>query len=78
MITGSVTTDSRNPVAYVPKPTHNPNAATNRNNHKGNDKGNDSSDTHMYDAIAEEEKKCFNSGKTIDHMGDTKKVTWAE
>jgi hypothetical protein len=31
----------------------------------------------MHDATAEEEKKCSNSGKTINHMGDTKKVTWA-
>ena len=61
-------------MAYVPKPTHNPNAATNRNM----DKGNDSSDTHMHDATTEEEKKCSNSGKTISKMGDAKKVTWAE
>ena len=74
MNTGTVTTDSRNSVAYVPKPTHNPNAAMNRNNQNGND----SSDTHMRDATAEEEKKCSNSGKTINHMGDTKKVTWTE
>ena len=73
MITGSVTTDSRNSVAYVPKPTHNPNTATNRNN----DNGNDSRDTHMHDATAEEEKKCSNSGKTINHMSGTAKVTWA-
>ena len=50
---GTSSTDTWNPVAYVPKPTHNPNAATNRNNVKGND----SSDTHMHDATAEEEKK---------------------
>ena len=68
---GTVTTDSRNSVAYVPKPTHNPNTAANRNN----DNGDDSRDTHMYDATAEEEKKCSNSGKTINHMGATKKVT---
>ena len=74
MSTGTVTTDSRNSVAYVPKPTHNPHSATNRNN----DNGNDSSDNHMHDATAEEEKKCSNSGKTISKMRDTKKVTWAE
>ena len=74
MNTGSSTTDSRTPVAYVPKPTHNPNTAANRNN----DNGNDTSDTHMHDAIAEEEKKCSNPDKTINHMGGTKKVTWAE
>ena len=75
MNTGTVTTDSRNSVAYVPKPTHNPkNAATNRNNGKGND----SSDIHMHDATAEEEKKCTNSGKTINHMCGTEKVTWVE
>ena len=74
MNTGSITTDSRNSVAYVPKPTHNPNAATNRNN----DNGNESSDTHMHDATAEEEKKCSNPDKTIIHTGDTKKVTWAK
>ena len=74
MNTGSITTDSRNSVAYVPKPTHNPNAATNRNN----DNGNDSNDTNMHDATAEEEKKCSNPDKTIIHTGDTKKVTWAK
>ena len=75
MSTGTVTTDSRNSVAYVPKPTHNPkNAATNRNN----DNGNDSRDTHMHDATVEEEKKCSNSGKTINHMSGTAKVTWTE
>ena len=71
---GTSSTDTHNPVAYVPKPTHNPNAATNRNN----DNGNSSSDTHMHDATAEEEKKFSNPGKTINDMGDTKKVTWAE
>ncbi len=74
MNAGSITTDSRNPVAYVPKPTHNPKAATNRNN----DNCNDSNDTHMHDATAEEEKKCSNSDMTIIHTGDTKKVTWAK
>ena len=74
MNTGTVTTDSRKSVAYVPKPTHNPNATTNRNN----DNGNDSRDTHMYDATAEEEKKCSNSGKIINHTSGTKKVTWTE
>ena len=74
MNTGTVTTDSRNPVAYVPKPTHNPHSATNRNN----DNGNDSRDTHMHDATAEEEKKCPNPGKTIDRTSGTAKVTWTE
>ena len=74
MNTGSITTDSRNPVAYVPKPTNNPNTATNRNINNGND----SIDTHMRDATAEEEKKCSNSGKTTNHTSDTKKVTWTE
>jgi len=32
----------------------------------------------MHDATAEEEKKFFNPGKTINHMRDTKKVTCAE
>jgi hypothetical protein len=32
----------------------------------------------MHDATAEEEKKFFNPGKTINDMGDTKRVTWAE
>ena len=72
--TETLASDTRNSVAYVPKPTHNPNAATDRNN----DNGNSSSDTHMHDATAEEEKKCSNSCKTISQMGDTKKVTWAE
>ncbi len=72
--TGTVTTDSRNSVAYVPKPTHNPKAASNRNN----DNGNINSDTHMHDATAEEEKKSSNPGKTIDHASGTKKVTWTE
>ena len=71
---GTVTTDSRNSVAYVPKPTHNPNAATNRDN----DNGNDSRDTHMYDTTAEEEKKFSNLGKTTNHTSGTKKVTWTE
>ena len=61
-------------MAYVPKPTHNPNVAVQQNN----DYGTISSDTHMHDATTEEEKKCSNPGKTVNRMGDTKKVTWAD
>jgi hypothetical protein len=34
--------------------------------------------TLIHDATVEEEKKRSNPGKTINHMGDTKKVTWAK
>ncbi len=56
-------------MAYVPKPTINPSAAT----YQDNDNGNSSSDTHMYDATAEEENKCTNSDMTIKYARDAKR-----
>ncbi len=76
MSTRTSTTDTRNPVAYVPKPTHSPNVAVQQTNDNG--ARNSNSDTRMHDATAEEEKKCSNPDKTIIHTGDTKKVTWAK
>jgi hypothetical protein len=56
-------TDSRNPVAYTPKPTHSPNVARQQENDNGAKDSN--SDTQMHDATAEEVKSsthpCKNS-----------------
>ena len=61
MNTGSITIDTRNSVAYVPKPTHNPNVAVQRENDNGAKDSN--SDTQMHDATAEEEKSSTHPSK---------------
>ena len=74
---GTSRTDTRNSVAYVPKPTHNPNVAVQQTNDNGT--RNCNIDTQMHDANAEEEKQPTHPSKTINqHTGVTKKVTWAE
>ena len=73
---GTMATDTRNLVAYAPKPTHNPNVAVQQENDNGA-KDSDS-DTHMHDATAEEEKSSTHLSKNSQHTGVTKKVTWAE
>ena len=62
-------------MAYVPKPTHNPNVAVQQKNDNGAKDSN--SDTQMHDATAEEEKSPTRPSKNSQHTGDTKKVTWA-
>ena len=76
MNTGTVTTDSRNPVAYVPKPTHNPNVAVQQTNDNG--ARNSNSDIQMRDATAEEEKSSTYPSKNNQHKGVKKRVTWTE
>ena len=63
-------------MAYVPKPTHNPNVAVQQENDNGAKDSN--SDTQMHDATAEEAKLSTHPSKNSQHMGATKKVTWAE
>jgi hypothetical protein len=48
-------------VAYVPKPTHNPNVAVQQENDNGAKDSN--SDTQMHDATAEEEKSSTHPSK---------------
>jgi hypothetical protein len=48
-------------VAYVPKPTHNPNVAVQQENDNGAKDSN--SDTQMHDATAEEEKSLTHPSK---------------
>ena len=63
--------DTRNQVAYVPKPTQTP-SAPQRNS-------NDSGDTHMTEGTAEEEKKCTQPGRASVHVAkEAKRVKWAE
>ena len=57
-------TDTRNQVAYVPKPTQTPSAP------QWND--NDSGDTHMSEGTVEEEKKSTQSDRTSERV--TKKT----
>ena len=65
------TTDTRNSVAYVPKPTQTP-TATQRNS-------NDSGDTHMTEGTVEEEKKSTQPDRTSDHVAKkAKRVKWEE
>jgi len=59
--TMSPNTDTRNPVAYAPKPTHSPNVATQQEN--GNSAKDSNSDTQMHDATAEEEKSSTHLSK---------------
>jgi hypothetical protein len=63
-------------VAYVPKPTHNPNGAVQQENDNGAKGSN--SDTQMHDASAEEDKSSTRPSEYSKHTGVTKKVTWAE
>ena len=72
---GSSATDTRNSVAYVPKPTHNPNVALQQENDNGANDSN--SDTQLHDATAEEMKSSTRPSKNSQHTGVTKKVTWA-
>ena len=69
-------TDTRNPVAYTPKPTHSPNVATQQENDNG--VKNSNSDTQMHDAAAEEEKSSTHPSKNNQHTGVTKMVKWAD
>jgi hypothetical protein len=72
----SPNTDTRNPVAYAPKPTHSPNVATQQESDNGIKDCN--SDTHMHDVTAEEEKSSTHPSKNSQHMVVAKKVTWAK
>jgi hypothetical protein len=63
-------------VAYVPKPTHNPNVAVQQENDSGANDSN--SDTQMHDATAEEEKSSTYPSKNNQHTGVKKRVNWAE
>jgi hypothetical protein len=63
-------------VAYVPKPSHNPNVAVQQESDIGVEDSN--SDTQMHDATAEEEKSLTRPSQNNQHTGVTKKVTWAE
>ncbi len=63
-------------MAYVPKPTHNPIVAVQQENDNGAKDSN--SDTQMHDTTAEEEKSSTHPSRNSQHMGATKKVTWAE
>jgi hypothetical protein len=56
-------TDTRNSVAYAPKPIHNPNVAVQQE--YDNRVKNSNSDTQMHDATAEEEKQPTHPSKTI-------------
>jgi len=58
---GSSRSDTRQSVAYVPKPTHNPNVAVQQENDNGAKDSN--SDTQMHDATAEEEKSLTHPSK---------------
>ena len=71
----TLSTDSRNSVAYVPKPTHNPNVAVQQENDNGDNDSN--SVIQMHDATAEEEKSSTHPSKNNQHTGVTKKVKWA-
>ena len=62
MSAGTLSTDTRTPAAYVPKPTHNPNVAVQQENDIGAKESN--SDTQMHDATAEEEKSSTYPSKT--------------
>ena len=73
---GTSRSDTRQSVAYVPKPTHNPNVAVQQENDNGAKDSN--SDTQMHDATAEEDKSSTHPSKNSQHMGVTKKVKWAE
>ncbi len=53
-------TDTRNQVAYVPKPTQTP-SASQRND-------NDSGDTHMSEGTVEEEKKSTQPDRTSERV----------
>jgi hypothetical protein len=70
------TTDTRNSVAYVPKPTHNPNVAVQQENDNGDKDSN--SDTQMHDVTAEEEKSSTHPSKNSQHTGVKKRVAWAK
>ena len=75
MSAGTLSTDTRTPAAYVPKPTHNPNVAVQQTRYNG--ARNSNSDTQMHDATAEEEKSSTHPSKNSKHTGVTKKITWA-
>jgi len=67
----SPTTDTRNQVAYVPKPTQTT-SATQQNS-------NDSGDTHMTEATVEKEKKYTQPDRASVHVvKEAKRVKWAE
>ena len=61
MSAGTSRSDTRKSVAYVPKPTHNPNVAVQQENDNGAKGSN--SDTQMHDATAEEEKSSTHPSK---------------
>jgi hypothetical protein len=63
-------------VAYVPKPTQNPDVAVQQEYDNGTNDSN--SDTQMHDATAEEVKSSTRPSKNSQHTGVTKKVAWAE
>ena len=63
-------------MAYVPKPTQNPNVAVQQENDNGANDSN--SDIQMHDATAEEVKSSTRPSKNSQHTEVTKKVTWAE
>ena len=75
---GTLATDTLNPVAYVPKPTHNPNVAVQQEN--DNRAKDSNSDTQMHDttAAAEEEKSLTRPSRDSQHTGVTKMVRWAK
>ena len=58
-------TDTRNQVAYVPKPTQTP-SAPQRND-------NDSGDTHMTEGTEEEEKKSIQQDRASEHVAKNAK-----
>ena len=76
VLTGTVTTDTRNPVAYVSKPTHNPNVAVQQE--YDNCARDSNNDTQMHDATASEEKSSTRPSKSNQHTGFAKRVTLAE
>ena len=59
MSAGTSRSDTRKSVAYVPKPTHNPNVSV---QHESDNCVKDC-DTHMHDATAEEEKSSTHPSK---------------
>ena len=63
-------------MAYVPKPTQNPDVAVQQENDNGTNDSN--SDIQMHDATAEEVKSSTRPSKNSQHMEVKKKVTWAE
>ena len=63
-------------MAYVPKPTHNPNVAEQQE--YDNEVQDSNNDTQMHDATVEEEKTLTHPSNNSQHKGATKKVTWAK